>query len=180
MDAKAAKDLSMGLKGQLSAVPLGTIVNSILPWSQFAASVNDPGNFDLKLSTWAPCDGRDIQGSKLHIASRSTLDLAPDLRGVFLRGLNTFATDETDPVPKEQRDPDNRKQAGVRQPHNVGGHSHMETAAEPQHLPSADRGDDHIHLWQGGKRTAPRATSDNPAGETRPVNVTVFRYIKIN
>nr|VFJ98120.1 MAG: hypothetical protein BECKLFY1418A_GA0070994_10791 [Candidatus Kentron sp. LFY] len=103
------------------ASPVGTIVASMLEWQKFAKVAGDKviliggkPTFDPKRHKWSPCDGRDIEGSELakHIPAKdapgSPRYVAPDLRGVFLRGLNRFDADESEhgigPVSDKQKD----------------------------------------------------------------------------
>lgn len=70
-------------------LPIGTILPSMLHPGQFADKVGDPSPslFDPNTNKWAPVDGREVFGSKY--SKELTLTL-PDLRGMFIRGLNYF------------------------------------------------------------------------------------------
>ena len=76
----------------------------MLEWSQFAQTVDDPMNFDETKNKWSPYDSRDISGSIYdQITGKSH---APDLRSVFLRGLNSFApADEPKNLSDDQAGP---------------------------------------------------------------------------
>ena len=69
-----------------------------------------------------PCDGRGIPGSRL--ADLTGKPNAPDLRGMFLRGLNQFDPEEPEPATEDRKDPDSGRKTGSFQGHNVGGHEH--------------------------------------------------------
>jgi hypothetical protein len=64
-----------------SLVPVGTIIFSVLDYQSFCDANGMPTVFSITNSTWAPCDGRSVSGSKY--ASRITN--VPDLRG-YLSG----------------------------------------------------------------------------------------------
>nr|VFK19538.1 MAG: hypothetical protein BECKFM1743B_GA0114221_106271 [Candidatus Kentron sp. FM] len=175
----------------LDKMPVGTVVQSILPWATYREIMQDRMDldYDVKHNRWAPCDGRGVAGSELARLTQRTD--APDLRGVFLRGLNQFDLEESTAVTEGQRDPESERAAGGPvQPDKVGGHSHkfdVKKAPGRNHANSAHRYDRHESpavsgLWHvgtyGGGEKYP--TKVNPSGETRPKNVAVFYYIKIN
>nr|VFJ54064.1 MAG: hypothetical protein BECKFW1821B_GA0114236_10173 [Candidatus Kentron sp. FW] len=171
-------------------IPVGTVVQSMLPWDEYVEAVNDEEDYDPDATDpyankWAPCDGRTIEGS--YLAGLWNKNKAPDLRGVFLRGLNEFDYNESDfvdPVSDEQKDPDwnERTEAGIFQKDNVGGHEHTYKGGRAENWAKTGHGDDSKDIWHGGDmpQEALRPTVDNPTGETRPKNVAVYYYIKIN
>ncbi|NNJ85381.1 MAG: hypothetical protein HKP13_10700, partial [Gammaproteobacteria bacterium] len=169
-------------------IPVGSIVPSILPWERFVARANDRPVFEANTSGWAPCDGRGIGGSAL---AGEGFTHAPDLRGMFLRGLNRFALDEADQngqVSDKWKDPedgikgDGPRKAGSRQESKVGGHGHTFKGGGSRGVTCAEHGDDKCGLWHDGDRGqgSNRKTGGNPTGESRPNNAAVHYYIKIN
>lgn len=168
-----------------SPVVLGSVTVSVLPWAQFAPAAGISSSFKAKESKWAPCDGRDIRGSRL---SSNGVQLAPDLRGVFLRGLNSFASDEPRPVASRQRDPmdgatddPNGRVAGDFQEdgiqsHSVSGHVSVAISGSPGSSGGLDGGG---NRFVNSGRTGLSASYSGVA-ETRPVNVAVYYYIRIN
>nr|VFK51215.1 MAG: hypothetical protein BECKTUN1418E_GA0071001_100539 [Candidatus Kentron sp. TUN]VFK57473.1 MAG: hypothetical protein BECKTUN1418F_GA0071002_11175 [Candidatus Kentron sp. TUN] len=188
------------------ASPVGTIVASMLRWEKFAEVAGDKvividgkQTFDPKHHRWAPCDGRDIAGSELakHIPANNTPGslpyTAPDLRGVFLRGLNRFAEDNPEFIFPEQKDPGEkqndgslvvRTEAGILQGDNVGAHEHTFKGEGAKGMANADHDKDDIDkAWYGGEdyqQEKERRTIKGPTGETRPRNVAVHYYIRIN
>nr|VFK01744.1 MAG: hypothetical protein BECKH772B_GA0070898_102448 [Candidatus Kentron sp. H]VFK02163.1 MAG: hypothetical protein BECKH772A_GA0070896_102566 [Candidatus Kentron sp. H]VFK05338.1 MAG: hypothetical protein BECKH772C_GA0070978_102607 [Candidatus Kentron sp. H] len=71
-------------------IPVGTVIQSMLKWEDYVKAVNDepeyePDANEPNTSQWAPCDGRDIEGSGL-AGLWPGHTLALDLRRVFLRG----------------------------------------------------------------------------------------------
>ena len=163
------------------ALPVGTVIASILPWEIFANTVGDDVAIKPNKNTWVPCDSSSILGSELE--RLTGLPNAPDFRGVFLRGLNRFAAREPSPVPNQQADPDNRTKAGEFQAGQVGKHEHKYRGGSVAGTGYA-RDDDHDvhHVWHGGdpKQNMERETEKGPKGEVRPGNMSVFYYIKIN
>lgn len=159
-------------------LPIGTIIASYLNFEQFnAATINNEksatGVWSSSKSKWAPCDGRPIPMSKFQTVT-SQLQV-PDLRGMFLRGLNTF--DPFQPVPaiaSDKADPENRV-VGSFQVDNIKAHNH--TIPNPTVHAGSDQGPDGggYNAWG---RNAP--TSNVGGAETRPKNIAIFYYIKIN
>nr|VFK21438.1 MAG: hypothetical protein BECKLPF1236B_GA0070989_12553 [Candidatus Kentron sp. LPFa] len=135
-------------------IPVGTIVPSVLNWGEYAEAANDEEAYDPKINKWAPCDGRSILGSELAGAWGGHTK-APDLRGVFLRGLNQFDIDEedffpADSVSDEQKDPDSGREAGDFQGDTVGKHQHIYRGSRAAGVGRADRGDEIDNVWWGG------------------------------
>ncbi|MGG7664087.1 hypothetical protein [Dyadobacter sp. BHUBP1] len=174
-----------------SVVPIGTIVASVLDYDKFmqANGFDKINRNDMKEVPWVPCDGRTLSVSKYSNYSGGPI---PDLRGMFLRGINdynvTFPT--TTPVVNERKNPE-PKVAGEFQSDSYQTHQHGYGA---NFLNGAGN-----QLWDvygtkpaGGQWAAkinggPAKNSNllsltSPEGgtETRPKNVTVYYYIKIN
>ena len=157
------------LAGQ-NAVPVGTIVASYLA----------PGAFTAKSGTqWAPADGSPCPTDSKYYAENGIPDQLPDLRGQFLRGLNTFSAtmgERND----EKKDPDGKdRTAGHYQSSAVGPHKHtlppFLTAKGTAKVESSD-------YRTGNKMVESKTTIDTTpeASETRPANTAVYFYIKIN
>ena len=175
---------------KLNALPVGTIIASMLELEQFQ---NIAGN------AWKPADGRKVsaQSKYAKLTGNTTL---PDLRGMFLRGLNQF-----DPVkgPRldKYKDPDGRR----RKP----GKPQEDATSLPRNKENPFKGiavsaGEHSHIYFKARREGGRAGSDERAAseasntgssgshthkvlitdggdsETRPVNIAVVYYIKID
>lgn len=71
-----------------SALPVGTVVPSMLTFSQYNYEIMGTANelFNPVSSKWAPADGRSVEGSDYSQYHK----FVPDLRGQFLRGYNVF------------------------------------------------------------------------------------------
>jgi len=183
-EAKKLKDeLRMIDLEKISNLPIGTIAPSMLHPGLFARAVGDPSVFDPEKSKWVLADGqKDITNSqygKLLVNTRFT----PDLRGMFLRGLNEGRTDD-------RRDPDER-QPGVYQSDALQEHEHETNAIGfkanvPDQNSSYKWGTGDLGFTSTGDADMIPAEVKSVkgqvgvAGETRPKNVAVYFYIKIN
>lgn len=159
-------------------LPVGTVITSTLSYEKFRKSVKDPDVFDPKKSRWSPADGRNIEHSEYYKVVESLH--VPDLRGVFLRGLNVFDVNEKEPVSNTQKDPEaNRIKVGSFQNDQIRFHSHESNLRIVK------------NNWEGGPNVRYQAfeipgqannlnTAPFGGDETRPKNVAVYYYIKIN
>ena len=146
-------------------LPIGTIVPSMLRPTEFAKAV---GDLERGTIEWVLADGqKDITNSRYGQLSGKTT--TPDLRGVFLRGMNVNGG----------KDPEQNRTAGHYQPDALQQHYHMMKAidiswdGEGQGVRSAPN-----NKFIGG--TVTDVTNARTADETRPKNVAVYFYIKIN
>ncbi|MGF7075095.1 hypothetical protein [Mucilaginibacter sp. 3215] len=180
-------------KNQNFNTPVGTIIISQLDYSTFCALSDIPSignNADL---VWVPADGRNVSGS----AYGKRIATVPDLRGVFLRGLNVFdPVNNPNPDPR-QLDPETRT-AGQLQTQAVQAHDHPIT--DPGHAHTYRKGGQTIDTWGSRPPATGQLNCDHcgdflstekaPTGitktdlstgpETRPINKAVYYYIKIN
>ncbi len=76
---------------EASLVPVGSVRAALLNESAFASAGGDPSTFNASTSKWALADGRNVAGSRFATLSGGTT--VPDLRGLFLRGLNVGRAD---------------------------------------------------------------------------------------
>jgi hypothetical protein len=178
--------------GSGGAVPVGTVIESMLDYSEFAREVREMGPFDPARSKWCPADGRPVDGSayarykKEHLPPATQNVRVPDMRGLFSRCVNTI-----DPqVPPRQDgflDTDNRN-GGDLQRGDIGPHSHPLTKVVIEHPKSSDKQRDGA---SGGGNYSEKfgfdpsdenctQTSNNSGKETRPNNMAVYLYIRIN
>lgn len=175
---------------ELKALPIGTIIASMLQYEKFQNIAGD---------TWKPADGRKIS-TKSKYAKLTGDTTLPDLRGMFLRGLNQFDRHRGSRRGRF-KDPDGkRRKAG-----NLQG----DATSLPKNKKNPFKGNalsagDHSHIYfkanrvGGGSGSQERASSvagtTGSAGEhthivqitaggdseTRPVNIAVYYYIKID
>ena len=151
----------------------------------------DPNVIDPKVSNWVPADGRSIEKSAL---SNKTGQLkAPDLRGRFLRGLNTIYSDgqpDFNIGTADQGDPLNNRKAGDYQDNSVGPHAHsidMRTgymmdlgAWNPPTPPTSIYVADRPAFGGSYGQLTATPNGSGMSSENRPKNVSVYYYIKIN
>lgn len=140
-------------------------------------SILDPDKFrEQNGKGWVLMDGNSIKDSDLSVLIG--MDTAPDARGVFIRGMNV------------KREPSNGDASGDRL---VGGYqrdefrSHQHDIAPRINVGHSVNGNgssrrfdtDDGHTW--GNIDEDMYAMDNTGGaETRPRNITLYTYIKIN
>jgi hypothetical protein len=157
---------------QREAPPVGTVVASVLAPEEFFETV-DRG-------AWAPAQGGAAPaGSRYRQVVGDTL---PDLRGLFLRGLNTFTPGA--PRTDGNQDPDQRAVLSIQGP-AVQDHEHRLAHIEEIgfHLPdgaSATRIDAEKGTPTKGRRWPTTTLCTSCGRETRPRNAAVYYYVRIN
>jgi hypothetical protein len=172
-----SKSVAEGSYTSSSNVPIGTVITSFLSFDQFSAATKNneksPGSiWTSAKSKWAPCDGRPIPTSKY--STFASQPNAPDLRGVFLRGLNSFDPAYTvGPSIPQQLNPDSNPLGGFQDEafkvHNHGGFNSGGGSSGPRSAYSIDT------------NVEGRWEKANVGGnETRPKNLSIYYYIKIN
>jgi hypothetical protein len=131
---------------------------------------------DLVLAIVSGLDPSTDAGSKAHVK-------LPDLRGVFLRGLNNFALG-SNPRGDGLQDPEGPRQAGGFQMDVFKSHQHSYGTTISGFAKGSDgfgaivRSDNN---WQGYKNDNPILhTEDEGGSETRPKNAAVFYYIRVH
>lgn len=172
------------------AAPIGTITASILTPQQYRVAtrdceklyVNDPYR-DCK---WMPADGQLAPlNSRFDTFFRKGSERVrvPDLRGVFLRGLNEFDPNADRKVSADRANPDAINAdgtpigAGDFQPFATKRHQHeigIRAIGGIRHDPGNLQG---IDSRPNNLRTSVVGESDS---ETRPKNVSVYYYVRIN
>ncbi len=163
----------------LATVPIGTVIPSMVdPEALYKIQGLSPG-FDSKSSLWAPADGRDVPGSTY--AENFSINV-PDLRGMFLRGLNNI-----DPSVSSRKDgkedPAAERMVGSYQSDMIARHGHSLSLNTSTVLPEINPGSENFHASQnlGAKIEIKTNSGGSWSGpETRPKNVAVYYYIRIN
>lgn len=137
----------------------GRIIYSLLAPEQFLASL--PAH---EKTSWALLDGRSISNTKL--SQLLNTDKLPDARGMFIRGMQAGRNDGLG-------DPESKRSVGSFQADELKSHSHEYQASNGG--PEGTNPD-------GGHGVAAynKSTSINGGIETRPQNIAVYTYIKIN
>ena len=152
---------------KIANMPIGTILPSMLRPTEFAKEV---GDLDRKQVQWTLADGaKDITHSRYGQLSGNTKP--PDLRGMFLRGV------------------EDGRQPGDYQADALQVHGHVTDALkvgqyvdrDTKELGYTTRGGADIGTASVTAVThIPGEKDVNIADETRPKNVAVYFYIKIN
>lgn len=170
-------------------MPIGSIISSPLGYTAFN-EINGirPLTFNSEKSAWAPCDGRNVQGSKYG----SKISNVPDLRGVFVRGVNDMRVDGVPVISTERKNPDNNPAGGFQQ-HAIQSHKHqvfVNKNTKDKNISVANSNtaayrasnDDNARYVMQGNNDEPSVgkTSTFGGNETRPKNVSLYYYIKIN
>lgn len=145
-------------------MPVGTVLTSMLDPTSFGTEIGDG---------WVLADGRDVSGSRY--ATLTSLNNVPDIRGMFLRGMNQGRSDGSE-------DPDTRS-VGDFQSDAFQGHIHSITGGSgggayvnPRVIAeNSDQPRSTGNPTSDGINGTPRTAS-----ETRPKNISVYYYVKIN
>lgn len=154
-------------------IPIGTIVASILSYRAFLKANNLEEEMDMSKAIWIPCDGRQINASVY-----SNFGIVPDLRGLFLRCVNDFGVNGAGDLEGNNKNPE-QIAAGHVQMDALKSHSHL--VGKPAHVggSTGERGVENFAM-ELLPRTTPIVTSATGGEETRPKNMSVYYYIKIN
>ena len=185
-------------------VPVGTVIMSNLDWDHFQTttqnnSQNPAGNvWTPKYSKWAPADGRPVADSSF--GRLAGIANVPDLRGVFARGLNKFDPREGQPVSADQKDPDVRQVASFQgdlfKSHSHGGstgtdapdHTHNIVGYKYNVNYGGDNTSENLTVAENNFKAATSGASTRHTHsisaeggtETRPKNVALYYYVRIN
>lgn len=151
-------------------LPVGTIVASVVKPEQFGVFSGSP--------LWAVADGRDVPGTAYERAAGTSR--VPDLRGLFLRGMNTMV--EGEPRTDDYADPDGNRAAGTAQGDQLRSHQHgLQTKISPFAQGGGNPNFNSAIFHEGGFNSgALPGVLESGGVETRPKNIAVYYYVKIN
>lgn len=149
-------------------IPVGTVIASMLEPEEFRKNANVGG------SDWRLANGQRITGTTY--AELTGGDTLPDLRGMFLRGLNEGRSDGL-------QDPEgDGRQPGAFQPDEVFSHGHGFSwyvgslqFTLPNNYPVLPNG-----YYPDANQGAGAAVRPFGGAETRPRNSSVYWYIRVN
>lgn len=157
------------------------IVGTIMAFGQRAKvgevrySVLKPEQFiHLYGKSWVLMDGRNINGTNLFDLTKS--DVLPDGRGVFIRGANAKRDFQSG-------DPDGDRAIGSYQSDALRSHTHEYSDA---HFAEVNAGNAGLQGNQGnsdfdnGRCTTNQTTAPFGGLETRPKNIALYCYVKVN
>jgi len=153
-----------------SEIPIGTII----------ASTFEPKIFEDRNPGWKLANGTDVDSETGYALVTNSVKL-PDLRGVFLRGMNVGLTGT-------YADPENDRVAGLRQQAQYPSHDHRFRAVINGH-PSSDNGrfstaygyivHDKSPTGRSDRREHINVSSAGAGQDLRPDNVAVYFYIYV-
>lgn len=159
---------------------IGTIISSVLHYDDFLEVNGYQRTTDTRKVKWVPCDGRSVAGSRY--ARTSNGSHVPDLRGVFLRGANMYEVPGYNPNPNnKQLNPEN-KRAGEFQEDAIVNHKHTMNLFKHGYAWGSANDGVSSNEDRGNNQLQKKSTDENVNGasETRPKNITVYFYLKIN
>lgn len=158
---------------QANNTPIGAVSQAMLSEAQFQA-LNGP--------SWVLADGRDVTGSVYATVTGQTV--IPDMRGVFLRGKNNGRVDGN-------QDPDGERGLGTIQNEEHKSHFHIQglgtyntSSGQTRYGMSTGLSGavnaDNEGSFAANQTTQGVNTSTIGGNETRPRNVTINYFVKIN
>lgn len=169
------------IASQANATPVGTVVASLLDFQSFRAHLGETGDWDPNTSKWAPANGQSVAGSEYwRIKSggtEGTETSVPDMRGLFLRGLNAIGPGYEQRADGKQDPDETRRTAGMYQADSFERHHHELRA--PLRVGTQIHGPG----WATDAPDVERSIATDERGEaaeTRPRNVAVYYYVRIN
>ena len=159
---------SISEKERVLNLPIGTVISSLLKPKQFEKNYGD---------SWVLADGTRVSVNTRYADITGDTKI-PDLRGLFLRGMNYGRTDEF-------RDPDGENRLpGQPQPDQFASHGHgfswvtvkASGTTLPNNYPILP------NEYHPGEANQGAGEAVRPAGkkETRPKNASVYYYVKVN
>src|SRR4029077_19129888 len=141
-------------------IPIGTVISSLLSADKFRSEYG---------SNWIPADGREAP-KDCRFTQLTGKSSVPDMRGIFIRGLDVFEKDAT--RTDGLGDPDSKRQPGSYQSDSFARHEHEYTS---QVVGGGGRAE--VEGGNGYPRlTLTNKTASAGGEETRPKNVAVYYY----
>lgn len=166
-----------------TTLPVGTIISSFLNWEEFQ-NVTECNKlcidnlFHSKRSIWSPCDGRLLDDESKLAKVTTAMHNVPDLRSLFLRGFNVIDKNENlhGISPVYNGDPFSNRLRGERQEDELKEHRHS-YQVNKYNLDGSNSGTGND---PAKKHFLSNSTEPYGGAETRPKNMSVYYYIKIN
>lgn len=163
-DYRAAIRCLEAQQSQGASQPLSVPVGAI-----FASVINPDNMKDVYKSAFVLADGRNVSTQSAY-AKLFGETRVPDLRGMFLRGLNVGRFDG-------KQDPDNTRDPGGYQPDQNRSHTH--STVQMVYDNNVD-GVDSTVIHSGEHHNEDKQTGTSGGDEARPKNVAVYYYIRVN
>lgn len=146
--------------------PVGSIIYSMLTQAQISNSINNPTP-----QIWKLADGSDVTGSAYAVLTGNTL--LPDLRGIFVRGVNGGAT---------AINPDGTLPLGTYTADRFGSHQHQFSVSQLNISLNVITAPVSLETTIDTPTFFNTSNLTNASGgnDTAPTNVTVNIFIRIN
>lgn len=170
-NANEREDHIHGVNASHHHMPVGTIIASLLSPEQMYSEGGD---------LWVPADGRNALPAWRYTRLTGDTKL-PDLRGMFLRGVN----DSDKGVRTDgKQDPDDHRKPGSEQSDGLAAHGHplsLKALGFAQDITGTPFGSN-LFTEGGFNKRVDNAIENQPHAtpDTRPRNVAVRWYIKVN
>ncbi len=162
---KKAEIEALSAESFTSEAPVGTIIASIIPPDRMLV---------IGKEKWVLSDGRILSEDSEYKQVTGNSQI-PDLRGVFLRGLNVGRKDAFS-------DPSGDRRPGSAQSDELGSHNHKIGINGTDTFSMAPGGATQrlAHFNSDGYGAGPAKTTEySGTAETRPKNIGVFFYIRV-
>ncbi len=149
---------------------LGDVKYSVLPPNEF---------YKINGDCWHLLDSSNFVGTDLYRKTRNTGlgAVLPDGRGVFLRGMMFNKKDTI------SGDPSRNRSIGMFQKDTVGAHNHIihvDNTHEDINEKSPEKNNFNRGGWRANWYTGNSKTELSVGPETRPKNISLFIYIRVN
>lgn len=179
-EALPPTDLEKKLKAlSVSSNPVGTIISSYFSFDEIKKINPEFSDY------WLPADGRQVSRDSAYFKAKTDGSLnivkIPDLRGTFLRGLNSFGNSPLSSAPNTaQLDPETRTVGSYQGDENKN-HTHTATIS-PGEAPYRASGMGHQSDKKQEIQWAATSIAIQPSGgaESRPKNYAIYYFIKVN
>ncbi len=161
--------------------PIGTVIASVLDPPTFAESIGEREGDAYTKRKWILADGRDVIDTAYARLTKG--GPVPNLQGMFLRGIDLKNRREPGSVQNFSTAIPTNNLTGITSPN--GSHSHSGGVGFSRSDRYSVPGGPYAAVGATETGTVPSHTHDvtitgGGDAETRPVNVAVFYYIKIN
>ena len=167
-----------------NTAPVGSIITSVLSWEDFQTlNPNLAGNY-------LPCDGRDVPANAKYYDAEKR-KIVPDLRGLFIHGVNQMDPNKTTKVSDDKKNPEDKKAGEFQkqdwksfyvssQEAEPGNYTHQPVLVPKVGINENSRSTNNFSgHWLGNNATVMKYKWDD-SSEIRPRNMSVYYYIKIN
>ncbi len=154
---------------------IGTVISSFLDYETLSSLFGQTVEFNAFMSKWSPADGRSVEGS-IYAFLNANSNNVPDMRGIFIRGVNEMGVNGAPQANIVYLNPKNVL-AGVRQVDTFKAHEHGYNESKNKNRNYDGTASTTKKANQGIDESMTKPTGGS---ETRPKNISVYYYIRIN